>query len=145
VEPLGLGAVVLRSRLLAQGFQHGADRGGALGGEVAADHPGVAEGGAELEVAVIRVGLIGVGLPRAPGLDRAGGDGGQVIGGCPGRGGFQQDPVGLVAHRSRELAGPAGDGEGEGVGDVAAGQGAAEQRAGAELAHLPHRHPGALC
>ena len=34
MEPLALGAVVLRGLLLVEGFQHGADRGGTLGGVV---------------------------------------------------------------------------------------------------------------
>jgi hypothetical protein len=54
VEPLSFGAVVSLAGLVAEGLQDGADGGGALGGEVAADHPGVAERGAEMEVALAR-------------------------------------------------------------------------------------------
>jgi hypothetical protein len=85
VEPLPLGAVVLRVGLLAQGLKGGANGGGALGGQVAADNAGV-ERGSEAQGAVVWVGVVGVGLLRPPGLDRAGGDGGQVIKRRPGRG-----------------------------------------------------------
>ena len=79
VEPLALGPVVLRARLLAQRLKHRADRGGALAGQVTADHPGAAERGTQLHEPVARVGLVRVGLLPPPCLDRAGGDGGQVV------------------------------------------------------------------
>ena len=143
VEPLGLGAVVFLAGLLAEGFQDGADDGGALGGEVAADAPRAAERGPKSHGAVVRVGVVGVGLLCPPRLDRAHGDGGEVVGGRSGRGGVKEDAIGLVAHLGGKLAGPVGDGEGEGVGDVTGGQGVPEQRPTPQLAHLPHRGRGA--
>jgi len=59
VEPSLLRALVLGPGLLAQGLQDGGDGGGALGGQVAPDHPGAAERGADLCNAAPRVEATG--------------------------------------------------------------------------------------
>ena len=65
VEPLRLGPVVIRARLLPQRFQHRPHIGGALRGQVTAQHRGPAEGDPELQAAVGEAvpGGVGVGLP----------------------------------------------------------------------------------
>ena len=96
----------------------------------------------ELHVPVAGVGVVRVGLLRAA-RSRS-----RTRRWWPGRRGTprpRRPPAGSGrsrrASRRGQLAGPVGDGEGEGVGDVPGGQRAAEQRALAELAHLPDRGP----
>jgi hypothetical protein len=81
MKALALGTVVFRARLLAQGLQDRADGGGALRGQVPADHRRAAERRPDLEVAVIEaiVRVVRVRLLLAPFLDGAGRDRRQVI------------------------------------------------------------------
>jgi len=111
------------------------DRRGALGGEVPGDPPGVIQGGVDLEVslalpAVIVIGVvIRVGAAGAPGLVGGLGDDPQVIEVRAGRGGVQQDLVGLLAQFSgREAPGPGGDLPGPGPGQRPGAGGVVQQR-----------------
>ncbi len=130
-------------RLLPRASMTAVTRGGALGGQVGAEHSGAAERQAQLQVAVAEVEVVfGVGLRGAPLLDRGGGDGGQVLERRPGCCRLEQDLVGLVAHLCRELPRPAGDRVRPGLGQVPRRDGAVQAGPLAELAHLPHRRPG---
>ena len=51
-------AVVLRPQVLAEGVEDGLQRGGAPGGQVPADLPGAAQGGAEPQVPIIEPVLV---------------------------------------------------------------------------------------
>jgi hypothetical protein len=146
VEPFLPGPVVFRACFLAQGLQHRADRRRAPGGQVAADDRRPAEGGAELKEPVfeLAVRVAGAGLPLAPALGRAARDHRQVIQRRPGRGGVEQDPIGLGPHLIGELPGPVRDRERQRTGDVTRRQRGIQQRPLAEPAHLPDRGPRPL-
>ena len=79
VQPLPLGAGVLRAGLLTERLQDGLHRGGAFRGQVPADHARAAERGADLHVAVVEPVVAAVGLLRAPLFQCDAGDGPQVI------------------------------------------------------------------
>jgi hypothetical protein len=122
VETLALGAQVFRAAPLAQRFEYGLHGGGAFGGEVAADHARAAEGGADLQVAVVEAVVVGVGVLGAPLLERVGGDRGQVVQRGPGGGGVGEDLVGGGAQFGGQVPGPLDDLIGPGLGDRPGGQ-----------------------
>ena len=108
------GPQVLRPPALAEGVDDGGEGGGALGGQVAPDMPGPVEGGVEDQVAVAEPApgrvLLRVGLLRPPGLVGGLGQEVQVVQVRPGRGGLDQDLVGLGLELVVvDPAGPRGD------------------------------------
>ncbi len=104
VLALALGPDVLRSGPLAEGVQHGAQRRGALRGEVAFQPPGAAEGRAEVQRPVVEPVAVIVGTGGAAAhLLRQPRQVGQV---GPGRRGRQQDRVRAGPQPGRQQVGP---------------------------------------
>jgi hypothetical protein len=139
VEPLGLGAAVFRAAFLAEGFQDRADRGGALGGQVAADEGGAAERHSDPQAPLAEPGLVLVlvGLLPAVLLDRGRRDDRQVLKRSAGPGRLRDDLIGRGAHLTGQLAGPLGDLVRLRLGQHRAGHRGLQVRALAQAPHLP--------
>ncbi len=137
VPPLGQGAGVFGAAGRRQGVQHGADRGGAAGGQVAFEPGGAVEGGGQPQAAVVEpvAVAVGGGVPAVQFL----GQPGQVGEAESAGGGGQQQCVGVVAVAVGEPAGPVGDLPGPRQGDLPGGQ-----RRGDEGVGLQVPHPGGL-